>query len=193
MVIVSPPGPICVGGTAVAPEANSRTPDQNALRDERSMGLFEKDSLVRTLEELTNPSSNDKTYGFSINIGSKFVLRANKYETRAINSRAGQSAIFAQRGGRVDFERFAGNNDAISLQRQARVWLTAQGLTGIANNTSYDAWTPARAYQHYHGAIRILTETASAQLASPTRTECRVTCLATPKVVLPIVPATWVP
>jgi hypothetical protein len=85
-----------------------------------------------TLEELPNPSSNDKTYGFSINIGSKFVLRANKYETRAINSRAGQSAIFAQRVGRVDFERFAGNNDAISLQRQARVWLTAQGLTGQA-------------------------------------------------------------
>jgi hypothetical protein len=85
-----------------------------------------------TLEDLPNPSSNDKTYGFSINIGSKFVLRANKYETKAINSRAGQSAIFAQRVGRVDFERFAGNNDAISLQRQARVWLTAQGLSGQA-------------------------------------------------------------
>jgi hypothetical protein len=83
-----------------------------------------------TLEELPNPSSNDKTYGFSLNIGTKFVLRANKYETRQINSRAGQSAIFAQRVGRVDFERFAGNNDAISLQRQARVWLTAEGLSG---------------------------------------------------------------
>jgi hypothetical protein len=83
-----------------------------------------------TLEELPNPSSKDETYGFSINLGNKFVLRANKYETRAINSRAGQSAIFAQRVGRVDFERFAGNNDAISLQRQARVWLTAQGLSG---------------------------------------------------------------
>ena len=42
-----------------------------------------------------------------------------------------------------------------------------EGFTGVANNTSYDAWTPARAYQHYHGAIRILTETASASLASP--------------------------
>ena len=49
--------------------------------------------------------------------------------------------------------------------------MTAQGLTGIANNTSYDAWTPARAYQHYHGAIRILTETASARLASPVRVD----------------------
>jgi len=45
--------------------------------------------------------------------------------------------------------------------------MTADGFTGIANNTSYDAWTPARAFQHYHGAIRILTETASAALASP--------------------------
>ena len=49
----------------------------------------------------------------------------------------------------------------------ARLAMLAEGFTGIANNTSYDAWTPARAFQHYHGAIRILTETASASLASP--------------------------
>ncbi|MFN2397202.1 MAG: M14 metallopeptidase family protein [Gemmatimonadaceae bacterium] len=45
--------------------------------------------------------------------------------------------------------------------------MTAAGMTGIANNASYDAWTPARAYQHYHAGIRILTETASADLATP--------------------------
>jgi hypothetical protein len=58
----------------------------------------------------------------------------------------------------------------VAQMGKSMTWrMTAQGFTGIANNTSYDAWTPARAYQHYHGAIRILTETASAQLASPVR------------------------
>jgi hypothetical protein len=56
----------------------------------------------------------------------------------------------------------------VAQMGKAMTWrMTSQGFTGIANNTAYDAWTPARAYQHYHGAIRILTETASAQLASP--------------------------
>jgi Zinc carboxypeptidase len=56
----------------------------------------------------------------------------------------------------------------VAQMGKAMTWrMTAQGFTGIANNTSYDGWTPARAYQHYHGAIRILTETASASLASP--------------------------
>lgn len=56
----------------------------------------------------------------------------------------------------------------VAQMGKAMTWrLTAQGFPGIANNTSYDAWTPARAYQHYHGAIRILTETASAALATP--------------------------
>ncbi len=56
----------------------------------------------------------------------------------------------------------------VAQMGKSMTWrMTTQGLTGIANNTSYDGWTPARAYQHYHGAIRILTETASASLASP--------------------------
>ncbi|MEJ2217317.1 MAG: M14 family metallopeptidase [Gemmatimonadota bacterium] len=42
-----------------------------------------------------------------------------------------------------------------------------QGKKGIVVNATYDAWTPARAYQHYHAGVRILTETASARLATP--------------------------
>jgi hypothetical protein len=44
--------------------------------------------------------------------------------------------------------------------------MTAAGFAGISLNSTYDAWTPARAFQHYHGAVRILTETASAELAT---------------------------
>lgn len=50
----------------------------------------------------------------------------------------------------------------------AMAWeMHAQGKTGIVVNATYDAWTPARAYQHYHAGVRILTETASARMASP--------------------------
>src|SRR5215204_434380 len=45
--------------------------------------------------------------------------------------------------------------------------LRKKGFQGITTNSTYDAWTPARAYSHYHGGVRILSETASAKLATP--------------------------
>ncbi len=45
--------------------------------------------------------------------------------------------------------------------------LRAKGFQGITTNSTYDAWTPARAYSHYHGGVRILSETASAKIATP--------------------------
>src|SRR5687768_17293911 len=45
--------------------------------------------------------------------------------------------------------------------------MRAAGFKGITTGTTYDAWTPARAYSHYHGGVRILSETASAKLATP--------------------------
>jgi zinc carboxypeptidase len=45
--------------------------------------------------------------------------------------------------------------------------LTSQGKGGVVVNGIYDSWTPARAYTHYHAGLRILSETASARLATP--------------------------
>ncbi|MBY0491394.1 MAG: hypothetical protein K2R93_16240 [Gemmatimonadaceae bacterium] len=41
-----------------------------------------------------------------------------------------------------------------------------EGKTGVATNAAYDQWSPARQYSLNHRGARILTETASARLAS---------------------------
>lgn len=49
----------------------------------------------------------------------------------------------------------------------AMAWrMTSGGFTGVASNASYDQWSPARQYSLYHRGARLLTETASARLAT---------------------------
>jgi hypothetical protein len=45
--------------------------------------------------------------------------------------------------------------------------LTTEGKRGVVIHAMYDGFSPARAYPHTHGGVRILTECASAKMATP--------------------------
>ncbi len=54
-----------------------------------------------------------------------------------------------------------------ALGTNAAVDLTAAGKTGVQHNGTYDLWSPARHYMLYHAGLRILSESASARIATP--------------------------
>jgi hypothetical protein len=66
------------------------------------------------------------------------------------------------------------NIDAILMQEMNMMGttmaadLTAAGKTGIAIHGVYDFWTPSRHFMAFHGGLRLLTESASARIATPT-------------------------
>jgi hypothetical protein len=65
------------------------------------------------------------------------------------------------------------NVDYILRQQTAELGLhmmgevLSSGKTGVSCHNVYDAYSPSRAYQHYHGGVRILSEMASVRIASP--------------------------
>ena len=58
----------------------------------------------------------------------------------------------------------------VSAVNQLGTWMAAelvsQGKNGVVVNAIFDGFHPGRAYMHYHGGARILSETASARLAT---------------------------
>jgi zinc carboxypeptidase len=54
-----------------------------------------------------------------------------------------------------------------ALGTNVAVDLTAAGKKGVHHNGTYDLWSPARHYMLYHAGLRILSESASARIASP--------------------------
>ncbi|MGH7958889.1 MAG: TonB-dependent receptor plug domain-containing protein [Opitutaceae bacterium] len=79
-------------------------------------------------ELLSNPRTEGKDYGFSLNLfDGKLVVRANRYDVATINTRAGQSATLASRVIRLD--RSTADEDGFNLTLQATNWVRAANPT----------------------------------------------------------------
>lgn len=85
------------------------------------------------LRPLPNPSGIGKDFGFSLNLfDGKFGVRVNRYETKQINSRNGQSSGFASNIRKLDIYDFT-ESRPFGLNFRARNWIanaaTRQGIT----------------------------------------------------------------
>jgi hypothetical protein len=105
------------------------------------------------LQQLPNPQSNGKDYGFSLNLfDGKLVAKVNRYETVQDNSRSGPTGgSFAQRTFRFFFDvstplanynaatnSFGNGNDPWDLEQEGTQWILAKN-PGMAVETARQA------------------------------------------------------
>ena len=77
------------------------------------------------LQPVTDPSGRGRDYGFSVRLfDGKLVARINRYETKQINSRDGQSATLATRVRGLDFDTSNRAQTPFNLVPLATTWVT---------------------------------------------------------------------